>query len=496
MAACWWSYLGDFACDASGLYPRACQVVAAYRRISGLSRQALAEHLHLRSRMFYYTERDGCGLGSVARLRALQALLAIPPALLGLCAAPGPTGWWRTEYEPWPAGADDWPDAGAVVKFYRRAKSWTQSDLAAALGVTELAVRNMENTGSGLDSLTRRRALRFLLAVPPLLLGLDSEHLAREIGKTLVGVSNALSPELLASFRGAADALFTSYHVAHAQEKVGDALAWLSQVHECLTVVPGSQRSYLLEVESLGYQALANITREYAADGQVFSFANKAVQLARSSQNNDLLVVSLLRRAETLINRDAVDLAQRSMQEALLSSVEDEALRLHRFVSAARILAATAADEQERSAVFALLGQAQSVPAPVTDAFHLRGGVDFVTIYTALTYNLLAANAPQRLARDLYRRISDLLLNPTRTPGSARGELSLTLAQAQAFVGLSELDYAAQFAVESLPLMDQLQSVLYLPRLAALYATLQKSTLHADPQVARLGLYLHGHGAL
>jgi hypothetical protein len=62
-------------------------------------------------------------------------------------------------------------------------------------------------------------------------------------------------------------------------------------------------------------------------------------------------------------------------------------------------------------------------------------------------------------------------------------------------MGLGELDYAATFAVEMLPLLDQTGSVLYLPQLAELYRALHRSKLRSDPQALRLGLYLHKHGA-
>jgi hypothetical protein len=68
------------------------------------------------------------------------------------------------------------------------------------------------------------------------------------------------------------------------------------------------------------------------------------------------------------------------------------------------------------------------------------------------------------------------------------------LELAQAFIGLNESDYAATLAVEMVPLMDQIKSVLYLPQLARIYALLRKSKLRHDPRVARVGLYLQERG--
>lgn len=489
----WWHSYGPFEADESGLYPQARQVVTHYRCLAGYARAEVAWKLGIGAKAVYYAEHEGRGLDAVVRLRELCSLLAIPPALLGLRDVPGPAGWWQAEYEPWPAGPDGWPDAGAVVKCYRRAKKWTQEQLAAALGVQTLAVRNMERKHSGLDSLTRRRALRFLLAIPPVLLGLDSEHVAREYEKPFSGLSKALAPELIATFQASAHALLTSYHAAdHVQDRVDGTLAWLEQAREVRLVARGCEKLQMLEAESLGYQALANITNNYAPDAPVFSYANKAVQLARASEKQDLLCVALQRRATTLMNRGYTDFAKRSLNEALSVSVNDESLRLCRYGEAARILAAGASDEQERSEVFALLDQYR--PVTTQDTFHLRCDFACVIIRTAQTYNLLAAHALQPQARDLLRRSSDVL--SSLSSDFARHSVLVKLGLAQAYTGLGELEYAATLAIETFPLLDRMKSVLYLPQLAAIYLRLSKSKLRDDPMVARLGLYLHGRGAL
>jgi len=491
MRSFWWSSYGNFEADESGLYPQARCVVTHYRRLSGWSRETLADRLKIGVRAQSFAEYEGRGLDSVARLRELRELLHIPPALLGLCNAPGPAGWWLAEYEPWPSDIDGWPDGRAVVKSYRRARDWTQGDLAESLGLTLSAVQNMENSGSSFASLSRRRALRFLLAIPPTLLGLDAEHMSKEFGGSLIGSAKGPAPELITSFRASADALFTGYYAGHAQERVPDTLAWLQEVREVRGMAQGSQRLQMLEVESLGYQALANIEREHANDTVVFEYSNKAVKLARSSNNADLLAIALSRRADTLIDRGYIDLAQKSARDGLLLEVENQPLVFARSAAAARIFAASAVDVEERSMVRSLLDTSR--PADGDDPFNLHHDREILTIRHAQTYNLLAVKAPRLEAKDLLRKASDLLVD--LSPESARRSILAKLELAQAFIGLDELDYAATLAVEALPLMGQIKSVLYLPQLAQIYAALRKSKLRHDPQVARIGLYLQEHGA-
>lgn len=493
MRSYWWSLYGSFEADASGLYPQACQVVAHYRHLSGFSRDRLAAQLGIKGPAQYYAEREGRGLDSLARLRTLRALLDIPPVLLGLCDTPGSAGWWLTEYENWPGASDGWPEAGAVVKTYRREKDWTQANLADALGITELMVRKMENSGSSLDSLTRRRALRFLLGIPPILLGLDNEHIAKEFGRAWSGSKQGPTPELISSLRTYTNSLFANYHASdHVQDRVSETLTWLEQAREIRMMTQGDDKLQMLGAESLGYQALANITNQSSPDTLAFSYANKAVQLARAANNGDLLCVSLQRKATTLMNRGYTDLAQRALDEALSIPVQDKSLRLCRYGEAARILADGASDKQARSLVFSLLEKYQ--PVTGRDTFHLRCDAMCVAIRTAQTYNLLATHALQPQTRDLLRRSSNLLsgLSPDFVRHSALTKLTL----AQAYAGLGELEYAATLTIETLPLMERMKNLLYLPQCAQIYRMLYASSLRRNPRTARLGLYLHERGIL
>ena len=488
----WWYDVACFDADESGLYPQARQVIAHYRGHAGLTQRALSLQLQVTERLIRFIEEEGCGLDSVMRLRQLCALLAIPPALLGLCDPPGPAGWWTGEYEPWPEGSAGWPDMCAVIKYYRRAKSWSQNDLTNALGVSPRMVKKMEKNGASLDSVTRRRALRFLLAIPPVLLGLDGEHIAKEFGVVLTGSTKEIAPEMITSFRASAGALFSSYYTGHAQDRVDETLSWLSEVREVRRATISIQRQQILEAESLGYQALANITREYETDTAVFRYSKRAVQLARESGNVDLLSAALSRQSSTYFERGYADLAQPLIQEALQLPIHDSDEYNTALVTSLRI-SAFGADRSERSSVLGKIDKARPSQSSV-DVLHRHNDQEVVFICQAQALNNLAASAPQIEARDLFRRSSDLLLS--LTPATARRALKSKLALSHSFIGLKDFEQAALTAIDALPLMDEVRSVLYLPQLASIYLALRKSTFRDSPLVAQISLYLHAHGAL
>ena len=372
-------------------------------------------------------------------------------------------------------------------------KDWQRWDLAEASGLSEDTVYLMEKHNLYLDAIARRSALRFLLGIPPVLLGLGSEHVIEQ-ASAFMSASGPPAPELIASYRGAVDTLFANYYADRGPDHVTDALNWLSQVREMQATVTSQQRVQLLEVESLGYQALSNITREYAPDAQVFSYANRAVSLAKSTGDTNLIAVALQRRAAMLFDRGYIEPAQESSREVLsiASGISDPALVLSAPMSAARILSPTALDASDRRAIFNLLDKAP--PASGPDAFHLHHDSEICAIRTAHTYNLLALNAPQPEAENLLRRVSDLLTGVS--PDSARRAVLANLELAQAALGLREYDYATALSIDIFALANKTSLVLYLPRLAEIYRALARSTYGASPQVARLGLLLFEAGAL
>lgn len=121
--------------------------------------------------------------------------------------------------------------------------------------------------------------------------------------------------------------------------------------------------------------------------------------------------------------------------------------------------------------------------------YHTRCDSEIVAIRTAQAYNLLAANAPEQQSKELRCKTTDLLID--LSPDSTRRAILTKIKLAQAFLGLGELDYPVQFALETLPLMDQLKSTRCLLQLGKIYEKLRKGKLRDLPQVARLGLYLH-----
>lgn len=84
------------------------------------------------------------------------------------------------EYGPFTAQQDGWPNAGEVLRYYRRQKKLQAEEVAKRYSeligeqVTARWILKMEQQNKVPTDITRRRALVQILEIPPILLGLAS----------------------------------------------------------------------------------------------------------------------------------------------------------------------------------------------------------------------------------------------------------------------------------------------------------------------------------
>lgn len=487
----WWMSYGKFVPDASGQYPQASQVMAQYRECAGMSCKELAARLGMSQDAVYKAEREGRGLESIARRRQLCVVLQIPHSLLGICAASSEARWWEREYERWPEGADGWPEVGAVMRWYRRAKDWTQMQLAEALSVQELTVRNMEKRNLGLDSITRRRAVGFLLGIPALLLGLDEGHMSSQIMPVVSPrlVSSAQYPSLETA-QALQARLWSGYYKDHLQEKIPQVQMLLARINDVLLQVPEVERPGWLEVQSLGYQWLGNVLRDSVDPRLVLGYNQKAVELARQTGNADLLSIASIRQMESAyhlgLNEEAVKYAQVSTQ----IQEPDPVLRSGRAIASARVLALVVGDQADRVQVLRLVEQCQT-PG---NSYNINNTPEVYTLRHAEILLNLSSSARDRSR--LLSHASDLLERIDPSQFDVRRHVEVLLAHARVALARKEYDQATIYALDAWPLVSELQNWRHLPKFTEIYRALLQSSYAGSPQVARLGLLLFEVGAL
>ncbi len=464
----WWISYG-FAPGEFG-YPAVGQVVRHFRERHSRSLAEVAAAADLSESMLSRLEREprsrcGSGLDSISRLRCLSELLEIPLVLLGLAA-------------------EESVDLADLVQRYRQKKSWTRFDLSMALGVTERLIGSMEKKGTSLDSLSRRRALQFLLGIPPTLLGLDAVHALSSVPAVVRASASPILPSL-ADITTAQKRLWSGYYTSSGQDELQVVRQSLTHLNDALPDLPAVQRPAYLEQLSLFYQASANITLATADTPAVLRYNQFGVKLARLSGNSDALAVALNRRAASQFELGYIEAAAKSIRESL-SFARDPGVLASSQAVAARVLSTLAIDEQDRTEARSL---ADGLIVVDDDPYSVGLDGNILLVCRAQTLVNLSQHVPDR---ERFFNQALLLLDQAdaSAPAAPRRMLLIKLAQARAWLGLKEYEYAAQLSVDAFQLMQQIKSVLYLPQFSEIYQALSETKYKSSPQVARLGLLL------
>ena len=224
--------------------------------------------------------------------------------------------YWWARYGNFDAGEGVYPHAGQVVAHYRKKRGWTQESLAIALGCSKKTVEDLEGPkGMNGPDIERRKTLVKLLGIPPALLALDwrvqalssmSETLAEpgKISTLMDEDAFTLYEHILVLgwgclYNGRGDILHTS--------KVETCIPRLEQIARN---TPEPEREPWLELLCNFYQISTRFAQHSMGKQRAIVDAQKAVELADSLNNVELLVSALYRRAVVYLEQSALDTTQ------------------------------------------------------------------------------------------------------------------------------------------------------------------------------------------
>lgn len=213
----------------------------------------------------------------------------------------GPTN----QYGPYSAQEDGWPNAGEVIRDYRkRVKKMSAAAVAQLYGeyigedsrITERWIQRMERNNEVPRDFDRRKALINILGVPPLLLGLGSlsDLLPASVSQPVASVS-AKSVDI-SSYTRLLDLYWQVDHTSTAQQSLGEIEQLASTLSTESNMLTGKVQQQVFEL-LCGYYNLASIIyADQVKYDKAYSYADNAVTLARHMQNNKLLAVALYQR--------------------------------------------------------------------------------------------------------------------------------------------------------------------------------------------------------
>jgi transcriptional regulator with XRE-family HTH domain len=294
-------------------FPRPGKAVRWYRQQkkrtdATWTQKRLAQELGLTERAVCYLESHDVGLDSISLRRTLAQLFNIPPILFGL------------------ASLADETDPGLMVKQHRKMKPKhhplrSQKGLARALSLTEKAVRDTENRNIGLDSITRRRVLSHLLAIPPIALGILTlvEMPQQQAAPTLPLAGAPRETEAtfdLAVYESRLKALWNRNHTGTAQDRLTHIAAAMADLTIELPYVSGDDEKEVRALLCRYHHLHAHILRDQGRYDAAIAELEKAAILAERAENLPLLAVTLLRIGSVLRDRGTVTEAQAKIEAA------------------------------------------------------------------------------------------------------------------------------------------------------------------------------------
>lgn len=532
----WWSEFGSFhAKDAEERYPNPGEVVLHYRLLKKMTGRDLAQKLGISPSMACHMEKESIGLDSVSRCRELVLLLQIPAFLLGLDSlyhsSEEYSFWWQTEgYPPFDTGEDGYPLIGQVIKHYRELKlqqsqqsrhlfsgeeRWTQYGLAVALEVSEFTVRKMENNHKGLDSISRRQALAFLLDIPPVLLGLDSivhsSPAELELPQTILLAKPrevSLTANAFTKYRQQQEQLWIEYFTHDGQGTIKKAVFTTKQIAEIIPLTKGEQRNSLLEIQSIHHQFIGAVALERRDYRKVFTYTDQAVRYGEYIENDALISSALLRRA---MARYGYYMSYNE-QHYLTAAIQDidtalqhvNRLPLHIkgtvLQNAGMIHAHSIQTSTDITSALKLLDRAGQIARYSDlgeDDYFLKFNLGMHHIRRAIALIAVGRSSEQMKKSMFNDALEQLDLAEKQTSSTmVRRHALINLFRTQAYCGLGEFLCASKVALEALEIFEQIQSRINIGYITQIYCLLCASNYRNAPLVLRLGWKLKNLGEL
>jgi hypothetical protein len=420
--------------------------------------------------------------------------------------------WWvELGYPPFDAGKGGFPKTGQVVKYYRerklddKGKPYTQKAFAKVLGISDIAVREIENRGAGMD-FERRQFLCKLFNIPPILLGVVTleqiNKLLEEKGITLsallspiepvqrsVTVSTPVStaPKLVVSVNEYHEQLVSYWKTEYSNSAYGglvDALSRTSTLYQELPHVSLKERRQLYELLCSYHQFIAHVLRDKQLYNDAITHMNKAYRLAGFLRSNEQKALTLYWRGYILSGTDHLNKARLDFEKAMqyekeLSDYLNSPIRMYAGLVDAKV-ATTKKDQENAIALLDSGGKLVRANRTQENPYFL----DFsLNCYHSNKSAALLAVGKNRDALDELK----LVRGSTRVQRQVYNDI----LEAQAYTNQGDYCRAATLVETALLTAQDLQSEKNIARIVTIFQQLQQSPYKNNPDVARLEYLLY-----
>ncbi len=366
---------------------------------------------------------------------------------------------------------------GQVVAQYRKAKKWSQQDLAGTLRVDTRTVQRME-CQTMIKNIGRRRLLVGLLGIPAALLGLEDEQKRADSTKIVV------NQDRMAFFEDEMTTRWEMYHTGGTTRASRGLDMWISEIDRFARSANNTVwHDRTLALLSMSYQLQSCVSRDLMNYNQAHLAFKQAHHVATDLNDIELIASALAREGVTLIQQERPSEAINYLSAALETINNAGFPKLRGYILQA--LSEAYAKAQESQKCWHCISLAERV---------LERGETSYERYQA-RFSIASVTAQKGVDAVLLKEhdraitlIDKSLIN--YDPTIIRGRARLLAQKAEAYYGLGLIDASISTAEESLSLGRSVGSNKTIARLTSLHTAITKSRYGKDTGVARLGALL------
>ncbi len=399
-----------------------------------------------------------------------------------------PQYWWDI-YGPFDPGEDGYPNAGQVVRHYRNLKNWTPAQLGEALGKSARWVQAMEHDNTVPEAISRRRAIAAILGIPPILLGLAStESVNPTIANTETQKKTLITLPTIEQYQDVLRLYWELDYTSTAQESLDDIKRWIHHLQAQAKDTPSEQyRIPLIELICRYHQLATWIARDQRDYGTAFYHANRAIKLAQSLNNNELIAATLFRRGRTKLEQGDIEGAITDMDAAI-----PYAKRSRSQLKSLVLLASGHARVHAKNISGTDITQALTLidqAGRIVRSGNLENDESFVKLNTGRFHQdragaLILISKPNQALDELELASRSVGVDQTRR------HAYINVLRAHAYAKDGDITMALATAEEALAVSKSLRSNINIARLQELHDLLSTGKYKDSPQLARFGLML------
>jgi transcriptional regulator with XRE-family HTH domain len=448
----------------------------------------------------------------------------------------------KGEYGPFTTQEDGWPNAGEVIRHYRRKRKMSAGELAQLYGkaigtrMTSRWILKMEQQNEVPSDIARRRLLSQILDIPPILLGLASREdiIYPQTSKmqepntssplkdpslansTLSNREQVAPPVLvyttldLERYKKEARVLWKLHYAQTAQDTIPDIIASNGALASIQETGKGDLKRHVSEIMNSYCRLIATIMRDNGDFEQAYLFADEGVRLAEAMGNDPYAsqIISASQYTRGVVNfawgvfgsavrQGIVTFSKEKLEAALIDfeqalTYANPQLRGIIYSEMARAKALIAVSPTDVTIALKLLEQAEHfVGVDNHDDFYTQiilcgdlKGLDEKRMMLGRAKAFLAMKRPTQALEEL----DDLELQGSTSHTRRRGWTQIYYAQAAFALGNYSL--AIDKAIGAFNDCKEVHSIAHLARVNELYIKLLTSPYKNNPELKQLGRLL------